>query len=339
MKISELLKWDTWGLFNSNRFYSYKIFIAKELPRIEKIDLLQEINSHPVIPDFNLNKVIKFTKVRSESDFILVPHNWVQIHKNYEYLAYLTSLSYDTPIIILNNGDISPKATLPNTLELRTFLHPWENSFRKIVLPYAVKARKFSIREWKPVPTITFMGYIPTLSLGSLLGKNLRGLTAPIKSSVYLNRNISTFKLKHIGSKFKVEIEKRKEFTAYRSNPNLQLHMKEFQQSLDKSDYVMCPRGAGNFSVRFYEVLSSGATPLLIESGSELPIVTQNEFWGVNVINLRLFENWSTKIMNDWLNLQINDNYIKRQISNREIFLNELNIKSYILSLFKNYLR
>jgi hypothetical protein len=239
----------------------------------------------------------------------------------------------------MNNGDISPKVNLPNTLEFRTFLHPWENSFRKIVLPYGAKEREFSLREWKPVPTITFMGYIPKLSLGSLLGKNLSGLSSPIKSSVYLNRNISALKLKHIGPKFRVEIKKRKEFTAYRSNPNLQLHMKEFQESLDKSDYVLCPRGSGNFSVRFYEVLSSGVTPILIDSGSKLPIIAKNEFWKTNVINLTLFQNWSTKIMKDWFYLQTNDNYTKRQISNREIFLNELNIKSYVLSLFKNYLK
>ena len=339
MQISELLEWSRWGLFNKNKHYNYKIFLAREIPRIPKIDLLTNLTSHPVIPNFNLNSIINFTKNRKESDYVLVPHNWVHIKKNAKYLSYLTSLSHETPILVVNSGDISPKLDLANSLELRTFLHPWENLNRKIIIPNGVKERNFTERKWKPIPTISFVGYVPKLGFGSLFGKNLYGILDPIKSSVYLHRKLSTSKLQNLESIFKVEIIIRSEFTAYKSNPNLKLHSGEFQESLNRSDYVLCPRGSGNNSVRFYEVLSSGATPILIDSGSELPVIRDDRFWFSNIIKLGLFDKWKNQILADWLYLEQNDNYVNRQTQNREVFMKELNIKNYLSNLFEKYLK
>ena len=137
----------------------------------------------------------------------------------------------------------------------------------------------------------------------------------------------------------KVEIIIRSEFTAYKSNPNFKLHSGEFQESLNRSDYVLCPRGSGNNSVRFYEVLSSGATPILIDSGSELPVIKDDKFWFSNIIKLGLFDKWKNQILADWLYLEQNDNYVNRQTQNREVFMKELNIKSYLPNLFEKYLK
>jgi hypothetical protein len=241
--------------------------------------------------------------------------------------------------MVINSGDISPKLNLANSLEFRTFLHPWENLNRKIIIPYGVKDRHFTVRKWKPIPTISFVGYVPKLSFGSLFGKNLYGILDPIKSSVYLNRKLSTSKLQNLESIFKVEIIMRSEFTAYKSNPNLKLHNDEFQESLNRSDYVLCPRGSGNSSIRFYEVLSSGATPILIDSGSELPVVSDDKFWFSSIIKTSLFGNWENQIFADWLYLEQNNNYVNRQTQNREIFMKELNIKSYLSNIFEKYLK
>lgn len=37
------------------------------------------------------------------------------------------------------------------------------------------------------------------------------------------------------------------------------------------SDYIMCARGAGNFSYRFYEVMCSGRIPLFVDTDCLLP--------------------------------------------------------------------
>jgi hypothetical protein len=46
----------------------------------------------------------------------------------------------------------------------------------------------------------------------------------------------------------------------------------EFYDNLRDSDYVLCVRGAGNFSVRFYEALAMGRIPVLIDTDCALPL-------------------------------------------------------------------
>jgi hypothetical protein len=46
---------------------------------------------------------------------------------------------------------------------------------------------------------------------------------------------------------------------------------KEYLQNLIDSDYVICARGAGNFSYRLYETLSCGRIPVFIDTDCVLP--------------------------------------------------------------------
>nr|VFJ75353.1 MAG: Exostosin family protein [Candidatus Kentron sp. FM]VFJ75907.1 MAG: Exostosin family protein [Candidatus Kentron sp. FM]VFK23122.1 MAG: Exostosin family protein [Candidatus Kentron sp. FM] len=44
-----------------------------------------------------------------------------------------------------------------------------------------------------------------------------------------------------------------------------------FVKNMKQSDYVLCARGAGNFSIRFYETLALGRIPLYIDTNAPLP--------------------------------------------------------------------
>lgn len=47
---------------------------------------------------------------------------------------------------------------------------------------------------------------------------------------------------------------------------------KEFYRNIIESQYVLCARGAGNFSVRFYETLMMGRIPLYVHTDGFLPL-------------------------------------------------------------------
>ena len=115
--------------------------------------------------------------------------------------------------------------------------------------------------------------------------------------------------------------------------------MSEFDTELTKSDYVLCPRGFGNTSMRFFETLSAGATPILINSGGINPNIDDNNFWSQNIINVNLFENWSHHISHDWSYLSVDSNYEQRQVQNNSTFLNELKFEIYLDKLFSKYLK
>lgn len=46
---------------------------------------------------------------------------------------------------------------------------------------------------------------------------------------------------------------------------------REYLQNMVESDYVLCTRGAGNFSYRLYEALSCGRIPILVDTDCVLP--------------------------------------------------------------------
>lgn len=92
----------------------------------------------------------------------------------------------------------------------------------------------------------------------------------------------------------------------------------EFFQNIENNLYTICIRGAGNFSVRFYETLMMGRIPIVVLSDAKLPLesiinwenhavlVTQNNI----VDKLSAFHNTFS-----------NEEIIEIQKSNRELML------------------
>jgi hypothetical protein len=51
----------------------------------------------------------------------------------------------------------------------------------------------------------------------------------------------------------------------------IDIKVKIFNENLKKSEFTFCPRGNGNFSLRFYEALLTGRIPVVIKTDNELP--------------------------------------------------------------------
>ncbi|WP_018261967.1 hypothetical protein [Methylobacterium sp. WSM2598] len=52
----------------------------------------------------------------------------------------------------------------------------------------------------------------------------------------------------------------------------------EFAANIEQSDFVVCDRGIGNWTVRMYEVLSRGRIPVMLDTGGLLPQVRAGRF-------------------------------------------------------------
>ena len=76
----------------------------------------------------------------------------------------------------------------------------------------------------------------------------------------------------------------RKKYRAGASNKiTRDITTKEYYENISNSSYIVCMRGGGNFSVRLYEVLSSGRIPLYIHTNDNLPFLN-DDFWKTNCI-------------------------------------------------------
>ena len=59
----------------------------------------------------------------------------------------------------------------------------------------------------------------------------------------------------------------------------------EFIDNLLNSDYTLCVRGAGNFSLRFYETLAAGRIPVLVNTDCPLPFAEQID-WSCHCVTV-----------------------------------------------------
>tara|TARA_B100000949_G_C14264619_1_gene444404 strand:- start:90 stop:1160 length:1071 start_codon:yes stop_codon:yes gene_type:complete len=108
----------------------------------------------------------------------------------------------------------------------------------------------------------------------------------------------------------------------------------EFYDNIQESMYVVCARGAGNFSVRFYETLMMGRIPVYIHTKDLLPLV-ENIDWKSHVVWVEAneFANIGEKLLN--FHEKLTPNKLRDlQQANRELWQKQLTIGGF----FKNTL-
>lgn len=105
---------------------------------------------------------------------------------------------------------------------------------------------------------------------------------------------------------------------------------KEYVDIMKQSDYIICARGGGNFSYRFYEALSFGKIPIFINSDCVLPFD--------NIINYKDFCVWiEPKDIQNLANILIeyhakftNEEFGQQQVKNRVFWENYLSPMGFL---------
>lgn len=108
----------------------------------------------------------------------------------------------------------------------------------------------------------------------------------------------------------------------------------EFYDNLRDSDYVVCVRGAGNFSVRFYETLAMGRIPVFINTDSPLPLDNLID-WKKHVVWVDYKERAQVaqKVKEFHEALSKND-FIDLQLANRNLWQEKLTMGGFFKIFF-----
>ena len=104
----------------------------------------------------------------------------------------------------------------------------------------------------------------------------------------------------------------------------------EYYNNILESDYVLCIRGAGNFSVRFYETLMMGKIPVFVNTDCLLPFEDKID-WKKHVVwieweNRKLI---AQKVANFHTTLSGNE-FVHLQISNRKLWKETLSVNGML---------
>ena len=155
-------------------------------------------------------------------------------------------------IIVFFLIDYEFELEIPNNiLVLRTSMRKSLKNPREYILPYIWEKhyKIFKPLPNGPVPILGFCGQV------NIYRKNILNMS-------YTNPSIKTnFILRKF---FFGGAEKEKSI----SKINL---IKDFYDNMEQSHFIICNRGSGNFTMRFYQCLSAGRIPVLVDTDMLLP--------------------------------------------------------------------
>jgi len=127
-------------------------------------------------------------------------------------------------------------------------------------------------RKKQDKPTIGFRGYVGTSWMRTAL--KIIGRHQKAEGLILRHRLLKNF---HSDQRVNTQFEKQNHFSGGKKgithhDPVFAEKVRnEYITNLLSSDYTLCVRGAGNFSYRFYEVLSAGRIPVFVNTKCVLP--------------------------------------------------------------------
>lgn len=128
--------------------------------------------------------------------------------------------------------------------------------------------------------------------------------------------------------------------TQYRAGANdkelRELTSKDFFENINTNAYTFCLRGAGNFSVRFYETLAMGRIPLVIDTDFRLPL--EHLISWENHCIIATIHNFKQKLI-DFHKKITDDDFKQMQINNRNLWINLLNREAYFTEMHSVFLK
>jgi len=106
-----------------------------------------------------------------------------------------------------------------------------------------------------------------------------------------------------------------------------------YYDNLLQSDYVICVRGAGNFSIRFYETLMMGKIPIFVNTDCLLPLADEID-WKKHVVWVEWYERHliASKVIAFHQQLTPEDFVILQQ-RNRKLWKEQLTVAHYLTKI------
>jgi hypothetical protein len=159
-------------------------------------------------------------------------------------------------IIIFLISDTSKKFNLPiNVLLFRTSLLKSRINLNEFVLPYIFEKRlDFHILDKSTRPKIGFCG----------------------QTQHNIGKRKTCMKFFEQNKIFETDFIERNGF--WNGKPNDEHLKKEFEDNIYQNHFNLANKGRGNFSIRFYQVLSAGRIPVVLDTDVVLPFADEIDY-------------------------------------------------------------
>ena len=294
----------------------------------------------------------------SMADFFLIPHKYSSLKKipkdNARVLiSHFVTLAekYKKKILVFSMNDSDKHINIPHSIVFRCSQYRYKKRENEIIIPgYPFYGRSINLvdyrkRIWKNItlrekiakPTVSFCGWAGFSSVYKQFIDKTLVLYADIKTHIFRNKyaglhksgiyfRMKAIKILQESTILNTNFIMRRSFMAQsgfdgKNRINPEIAEKENIESIINSDFVLCPKGHGNFSIRFYETLSFGRFPVLINTDCVLPLEDYIDYdkFVVSVDHTRIQD--TERAIIDFYNSLKNEEFQERQKMARDAFL------------------
>lgn len=297
-----------------------------------------------------------------EADFVLLPYNYQNIKINNPVLLrnfIEESELNNKPVLISAYGDLVEPIKIKNAYILRPSQYRTKLDQKDIIIPAytddlleSLRGGTLSFRDKMEKPTVSFMGYAGQKNTMTHLKTLLREMPNFLKSvfnkkylmhqkGIFLRKKVLALLDESVLIKTNFKIRKFYSGHLKTAEGDINKLRMDFVANIIDSDYVLCIKGDGNFSYRFYEALSLGRIPLFVNTDCVLPlenIINYKEFCVfVEVRDLRKIDEIIRKF-NDGID---NEQFKAMQRKAREAFEKYLRVDvftKYLIEDLSNFL-
>jgi hypothetical protein len=263
-----------------------KVYVAPVLPKVRVVPFLAERTQKDSrlfqdLPEGSYNGIFDRVSNPHQADIIALPHEYMHLEKRPEYLATYVELgrSLNKPLLISAYQDAPNSITVQHSRILRPSAYKSLLKKNEIIMPAYIE-EVGSLYGTEPMakgekPTVGFAGKAGFKTVRERARYYLRNYvlrTGPRREGVYFRRKaLSTLEN---DSAIDMRVHVRQTYSAHTKTIELSPEQarKEYIESIQNSLLTLAPRGDGNYSLRFYETLSLGRIPLLIDTDIPLPL-------------------------------------------------------------------
>ena len=233
-----------------------------------------------------------FVSCIEDADFVLVPYGTRRLTPRFVEHVQRTvceAKKYGVEVVVIVSGDLGHRIHLENVLVFKVSAYRHSKRQNEIVSVSRTedfwKNTTYVPRGKSPRPSVSFCGYAGFPSIVTRIKYLIRNAACDVaavcsrephwrahKRGIYFRRK--AIGLLKNDSRLEPRFIIRDAFflDALREGSDRARARQEFIDNMRNADFVLAPKGDGNYSIRFFEALSMGRIPILIDTDMVLPL-------------------------------------------------------------------
>lgn len=291
-----------------------------------------------------------------EADYILLPHNYSSLQGRERYIREQAKLAdkLSKKLLVFWHGDSDRPVHLPNAIIFRTSQYGYKQQINEVMMPAYTEDlldSELDVRAKRDAkPIVGFCGWADYKNTKNRIGTTVKN-TAVNTLRLTGNHNIGA-RRKGITLRMQA-IEQLKKSglvepnfiirSSYSGNSktiktDAKQARKEYVQNMIDSDYALVVKGDGNYSYRFYEALSLGRIPVLLDTDCLLPledVINYDEC--VLRVDYKNMDHLGAIIAEHYDSMSPEE-FVSMQRKAREVFEKYLSTESYLRYITTNLL-